>query len=604
MTLDHYRSLGPARTPEESGAEEPLGVLGLSRRVFNALVNGGIRTVEDLQSYRSLPSPHLRGIGAQALAEIDAALASYPQHGLGAAGPSAERQAAPPPSPTLSADTLPSVTRPTQKPQTLHEALDGALRAFSERDRAVFSLRTGRDGAVATLQDIGEELGVTRERVRQLWKRAADRLVAMPWMRETRDRAAALLEGGIEAQYLDLIAIRDPWFEGFEGQLDYLGNLIELASHEQLRTLPLRGRLVLTRLSLSEWSKLCQVASETLRAQVAARLSRNDVALTVEAIAQAAGARDLTAELLAHLADSLHFTADPRSGEDVLMTVGQSYRAIVEGILRASPVPLTLRAIREEIRTLTGSTISTIGARAAIVQAGGFPLSGRRYGLLTHLAMSAPQQEQIRRIAEGLVAGAPSTRQWHAREITEAVLLEHPAWHNKLDENSVNAILHGSSVLDDLGRRIWKLRDGAPQSTESRLGIAELCVQLLSQAGRPMTTDELREAISQYRGLARQFQPEPNAAMVRLGSQLWGLVARDTGLSSDQGEGLLSSLEEHLRRVGREVKFSELEDLDFIGGNVTPHTAWDLAGQDPRFEVGSGRRLRLAAGDSSDEPSL
>jgi hypothetical protein len=61
------------------------------------------------------------------------------------------------------------------------EACDGVVDAVNtcfqglrtgSRDFLVLSRRLGLDGDVATLQEIGDELGVTRERVRQLEERA------------------------------------------------------------------------------------------------------------------------------------------------------------------------------------------------------------------------------------------------------------------------------------------------------------------------------------------------------------------------------------------------------------------------------------------------
>jgi DNA-directed RNA polymerase specialized sigma24 family protein len=61
------------------------------------------------------------------------------------------------------------------------DACDGVVDAVStcfqglrtgSRDFLVLSRRLGLDGDVATLQEVGDELGVTRERVRQLEERA------------------------------------------------------------------------------------------------------------------------------------------------------------------------------------------------------------------------------------------------------------------------------------------------------------------------------------------------------------------------------------------------------------------------------------------------
>ena len=63
------------------------------------------------------------------------------------------------------------------------------------RDFLVLSRRLGLDGDVATLQEVGDELGVTRERVRQLEERARRKC------RASRNRDA------VEACLLEILAL-------------------------------------------------------------------------------------------------------------------------------------------------------------------------------------------------------------------------------------------------------------------------------------------------------------------------------------------------------------------------------------------------------------
>jgi len=64
-----------------------------------------------------------------------------------------------------------SVTTPTQRAELhiLHEELEDALRALTPREVRVLRMRFGLGGhEIHTLQEIGEKLGVTRERIRQI----------------------------------------------------------------------------------------------------------------------------------------------------------------------------------------------------------------------------------------------------------------------------------------------------------------------------------------------------------------------------------------------------------------------------------------------------
>lgn len=72
--------------------------------------------------------------------------------------------------------------------QLLRERVSEVLRCLATRDREVIELRFGlRDGTPRTLDEVAREFGITRERVRQIEKRAMDRL-------RQPDRAVRLAE--------------------------------------------------------------------------------------------------------------------------------------------------------------------------------------------------------------------------------------------------------------------------------------------------------------------------------------------------------------------------------------------------------------------------
>jgi RNA polymerase primary sigma factor len=73
-------------------------------------------------------------------------------------------------------DTLPSPVKAATQ-NLLSEALEEALSHLSEREALVLKLRKGLiDGREHTLEEVGKRLGVTRERVRQIEKRALRKL--------------------------------------------------------------------------------------------------------------------------------------------------------------------------------------------------------------------------------------------------------------------------------------------------------------------------------------------------------------------------------------------------------------------------------------------
>ncbi len=83
-------------------------------------------------------------------------------------------------------DVLPGMVEPPPSVETLiewqleHERLHAFLKRLPNREETLLRIRYGFfDGEEKTLQETGEALGVTRERVRQMEERALARLRAM-----------------------------------------------------------------------------------------------------------------------------------------------------------------------------------------------------------------------------------------------------------------------------------------------------------------------------------------------------------------------------------------------------------------------------------------
>ena len=75
----------------------------------------------------------------------------------------------------MKTDTLPPADAASR--QLLKEQIDEVLSTLSLRERRVLQLRFGlEDGRSRTLEEVGKEFGVTRERIRQIEAKALRKL--------------------------------------------------------------------------------------------------------------------------------------------------------------------------------------------------------------------------------------------------------------------------------------------------------------------------------------------------------------------------------------------------------------------------------------------
>jgi RNA polymerase primary sigma factor len=86
----------------------------------------------------------------------------------------------------LESQAFPSAEEASIK-ATLDEEIKELLSELPPREQEILRLRFGFDHAPKTLEEIGQLLGISRERVRQLEKRAMDVLRAKAKMKALQD---------------------------------------------------------------------------------------------------------------------------------------------------------------------------------------------------------------------------------------------------------------------------------------------------------------------------------------------------------------------------------------------------------------------------------
>jgi len=72
--------------------------------------------------------------------------------------------------------------------ETIHKELESMLDVLDEREKEIIKMRYGLDGEEPkTLEEVGEKLGISRERVRQLEQRALKKLKAVALKKHLKD---------------------------------------------------------------------------------------------------------------------------------------------------------------------------------------------------------------------------------------------------------------------------------------------------------------------------------------------------------------------------------------------------------------------------------
>jgi uncharacterized protein YciU (UPF0263 family) len=483
--------------------------------------------------------------------------------------------------------------------RTLWAGVQMTLDQMAPRVRIVLEGRLGREETPKTLDVLGAMLGVSRERARQLEAKGMEEFTERSWLTELTRRLGARFTGRREPLFLDLLSVEDKWFEGFEGCISFLGQLIERLHEGVYWAWPLSGRLILARLRATEWDALERSTRFTLAAQTGAGLTPSDVRLFIEAAASTGGCAELVDALTAALWEDLQFARDPELSNEVLIGVGRNVRSVVAAIMAESDEAMDLRTIGLRCAERIGQVPSDMAIRNALNTIGAYPFSGRRYTLDRHLGISEAEMRDILADVEQVLAAGPSGKQWHCTEILAELRDEHLKLPPQVDQYVLNIILRRSERARYLGRFVWVPIASGASTTKDRLDIADLIVGVLEQAGRPLSTADLKSAISSVRGLNTVFQVFPSEKVARVDAGLWGLVDRDFSLSAVERSRVLDRLERVLEEREKALHVTEIRDTLAaeplsLPDQVTNEMLLGLSQTDRRFRVAGGQLLGLS----------
>jgi hypothetical protein len=459
--------------------------------------------------------------------------------------------------------------------------------------------RMGLDSESMTLQEIANEIGITRERVRQIEAKSLSRIGCDPvWEDGLEARLAKLLDERDEPLPFSGLSILDSWFYGIEQMREPFNYLLEhksiLDNHFSL--LQVNGQLFVSRLSQNEWDKTLKLAMQLLEDGVKHGWGVSDARRRVEGLLGVKG-RELRSELWAAAKQFANFTSPDNGEEPLLVSYGRGPVALVEAILLESDRPLHYSEIPHRVEVRYGRKIDdrrahNIAGDIGLLYGKGF------YGLIKHCPLNSQERELVREEALDEISKGTSGRQWSCTELVNILNDRGFDFNGRLNIYILNIILMGSSQVKYLGRFMYQSSNVFAEG-ERRIDIRQAVTSLLVQAGKPMSNSEIKEALKKDRGVNRSFQIFPSGSIISVGKGIWGLIERDLALNADEQAQLIDVLEKMLQDRNSGIHISEiascLEGVFEPASRITDSVGiFAVAQRSPNIRKSSGEYLFLS----------
>jgi len=438
---------------------------------------------------------------------------------------------------------------------TLYDDLMNVISNFSERSQKVILRRLGFNDQCDSLETIGQDLSVTRERIRQIEARCLLSINEICGI-TLNSKLKKCLTRRRTPLYLDLLEVEEQWFFGFSDKLVFLAHIIEKLT---------KNHVLKIKINCEQWNYLKSETLARLKSQVTTKPSQAEVNKLIRRLATENG---LLQELLK---DKLHFASPKGKGPKVLCSVGRGLSSLLEAFLLEATKPLHYSELAQKCsvrleRRVEGYVHNSLKDLAYLYGRG-------IYGTLAHLPIkSQDDKKAILSITESIIREGPSGRQWACSELLSILKKRKPSLQAKLDKYILNIILTESSMLKSVGRLVWILKDKTNQAKVHRVDLQEAVNTIVVNAGHPISIHEIKKMIMEKRGLDEYFTILPTARIARVGPNIWGLVDRDFLLPKKQRHKMLDTLYLLLEKRQEGLHITELKNLLIKAGiTVPPH---------------------------------
>ena len=549
-------------------AERPLSTLNLPVRANNVFIRIGINTVRDLGDWSQESLLKKQNFGRKSLRDTLWVLKAALDEG--------------PP--------LTETSVNTNEPSQLLTEMRRSLLSFSDRERGILVRRLGFETAPETLQQLADDYGITRERIRQIEKRASRK-----WIRESywddilEQKITRLLIGRSFPLPVAGVEALDSWFEGVSSHLDFFRNLVQTVCKERIHFVEIDGLCYFSLINQVAWERTVSEAAALLSSGVGQEWSEDYARSLVQSLLPDTS-KEFGSLLWDKSSQRCHFSTS-LDGSRILIGYGRSAGQLVESILSESEVPLhyieiTERASLREGRSLDPRTVHNAATSVAFLLARG------TYGLSQHVPLSFEQILRIRTEAEEIVCSETSGKQWHTSEILSELSERLDGDLERLDKYVLEIALSKSEILKSLGKMTW-VENGQNKDDQTRIGISQAVISLVKAAGHPLSTKEIRDRLTALRGVSEFLQISPIDPLIRMRPGVWGINDRDVPLAREMQRELIEELVRELEVKQSGIHASEIRSILPLR-DCPPDAFFSIASQDQRLKMAMGRYVYLA----------
>lgn len=394
-----------------------------------------------------------------------------------------------------------------------------SLETLEERLKQVIIWRSGIDSSPLVLEEIGQSLGVTRERVRQLEANGIKKLMIAKhsgWQCKHYSKIISEIfnraQFAITSDYLYKELDCSSTYKETSSVLGFVfDNLLEFKIYKfQLGDLE-----CYTRIDQSNVHKLINICKKVVKQSEGKSLSSiiDEFSLFVPL-----EAKELTKDIVFHLLRNSVVKKIDQEPVLLIYSERRSATTVAYKIIDDAKKPINT----EQIQTIIKDEFPDYGIRNVInsfaTLKGIFPFRHGVWGSVKHLPFDEDEIKVLKifldRFSEELEA-----KQFHARDFLKFVEAQSPSIALKTDEFQISGFIRNFSALNYLGRNMFSDKD----SDLRRVFIHDIVVEVLLRNGKPMHSNDIKEQVNKIRSISETYQIQTKSPIKLLGGGVYSL---------------------------------------------------------------------------------
>ena len=260
------------------------------------------------------------------------------------------------------------------------EAFASSLSELNDGTARVVRLRIGIGQERMTLEEIGDEIGVTRERIRQLESKAIKLIMRdSTWENVLAPKLAEILDDREDSLPAASLGFFDPFFAGTEDMLKELNFILTRILDDGFHIYKINGCDFITKISPEEWDTTVSHGLNLAEQALDEKPTKTDLRQRVTGLLGEKG-RELGSELWALVQGLVHFSMDA-DGTERLAGTGTSAESLVKAVLASADRPLHYSEIPKRVAESFGRNLDIRLAHRAVANV------GKLFGLGTYGTM-------------------------------------------------------------------------------------------------------------------------------------------------------------------------------------------------------------------------